>query len=183
MLTVLRLTNMNSDMIIGAVKIDYLPVPDRSTRGTMPFNPSQGLARSESRLMRAVKALPFLTISATAFYLMCVVSSNRGTYQCRADNVQRALPHMITRSEEMMDKGVDSTIGLPGHVQPLHNFYGLEFMDSRIKGLAACFASFQFVDHVANWQGFTLLTDLGVMYAIVLIEGARHSNHMTFASM
>jgi hypothetical protein len=174
---------MNSDMIIGAVKIDYLPVPDRSTRGTMPFNPSQGLARSESRLLRAIKALPFLALSATAFYHMCVVSSNRGTYECCADKLQRAFQQMVTRFEEIMDKGVESTIGLSGHVQPLHDFYGLEIMDSRIKGLAAFFAFFQFVDHVANWQGFTLLTDLGVMYAIVLIESVRRANHMTFASM
>lgn len=36
----------------------------------MPFNPSQGLGKQESKLLRALKALPFLGITATAVYLM-----------------------------------------------------------------------------------------------------------------
>jgi hypothetical protein len=174
---------MNSDMVLGAVKIDYPPVPDRSTRGTMPFNPSQGLAKSESKLLRAVKALPFLAISAAAFYLMLVVSSDRGMYNCRANKVKHAFPEMLARFEVIMDKGVHNTIGLPDHVQPLQSFYGVEFIDSRVRGLCAFFASVQFVEHVANWQGFTFLTDAGIVYAIVLIESARRANHMTFTSV
>jgi hypothetical protein len=47
-----------------------LPVPDRSLRGTMPFNASQGLGNEESKLVRAVKALPFSGITAAAVYYM-----------------------------------------------------------------------------------------------------------------
>jgi hypothetical protein len=57
-------------MVVGAVKIDYLPVPDRSLRGTMPFNASQGLGHEESKLLRALKALPFFGITAVAVYYM-----------------------------------------------------------------------------------------------------------------
>jgi hypothetical protein len=62
-------------MILGSVKLDFLPVPDRSLHGTMPFNPVQGLGLAESKLMRAAKALPFLAISALAMKFMWGVVS------------------------------------------------------------------------------------------------------------
>jgi hypothetical protein len=61
-------------MVTGAVKIDYLPVPERSLHGTMPFNASQGLGKQESKMLRALKALPFLGFTATAVYFMWAVS-------------------------------------------------------------------------------------------------------------
>ena len=65
--------DMNCDMVTGAVKLDYLPTPERSMSGYMPFNPTQGLGKKESRLLRAAKALPFLCITAVAFYSMAVL--------------------------------------------------------------------------------------------------------------
>jgi hypothetical protein len=90
---------------------------------------------------------------------------------------------MVTRIGEILEHGVQSNIGQSGHVQPLQNFYGLEFMDSKVRGLAACFASFQFVDVLSSWQSFHFLIDAGIFYAIALIEGARRANNMTFASV
>jgi hypothetical protein len=40
----------------------------------MPFNPEQGVGKTESKMLRAVKALPFLGISAAAVYCMWGVS-------------------------------------------------------------------------------------------------------------
>jgi hypothetical protein len=57
---------MYRHLVIGAVKLDYLPLPDRSLRGTMPFNPSQGLSHGESKLMRAAKAVPFFGVAILA---------------------------------------------------------------------------------------------------------------------
>ncbi|KAF1919000.1 hypothetical protein BDU57DRAFT_527108 [Ampelomyces quisqualis] len=159
------LTDISCDLIIGAVKIDYLPVPERSLHGTMPFNPSQGVGKVESKLLRALKALPFLGVSAVAVYCMWGI----------------ALPPMIERIGQIMDVGVDSKIGQLGHLNTYESFYGLEFVDTRIRGLAACFASFQFVDVVSSWQSFTFLTDVGIVYAILLIEAARTANYMTFS--
>lgn len=70
---------MNCDMIIGAVRLDYLPVPEQSLLGTMPFNPSQGMGNEDSKLLRAAKALPFLGITSLAVYFMWVVVSVRQT--------------------------------------------------------------------------------------------------------
>lgn len=66
---------MSCDMVLGAVKLDYLPVPDRSLHGTMAFNPSQGLGKAESKSWRTVKALPFLGIIAAAMFFMWGVSA------------------------------------------------------------------------------------------------------------
>jgi hypothetical protein len=82
-----------------------------------------------------------------------------------------------------METGLNSNIGRPGFVKPLHSFYGLEVVDSRVRGLAACFTSFQFVDTICNWQSFSFLIDAGIIYAIILIEGARRANTMTLVSM
>jgi len=66
---------MTCDMVLGSVKLDFLPVPDRSLHGTMPFNSAQGLGHAESKLRRAVKALPFLAITALAIKFMWGVVS------------------------------------------------------------------------------------------------------------
>jgi hypothetical protein len=132
----------------------------------MPFNASQGLGQLESKLLRAIKALPFLVI-VVFFYIMLGI----------------AHPPMLARIGEIMEKGVKNNLGQGNVVKPLHSFYGLEFIDSRIRGLAACFASLQFVDAIANWQSFSFLADIGIVYAIVLIESARRANIMTVASL
>ncbi len=67
------------------------------------------------------------------------------------------------------------------HVEALHHFYGAEFLDGRFKGAVACFASFQFVDLVCSWQSLTFLTDVGLVYSILLIESARRANMLTLS--
>lgn len=89
----------------------------------------------------------------------------------------------MTRIFEIMDHGVNNVIGTPGHVTTLPSFYGIDFIDSRFAPLVACFASIQFSDIICNWQSFNFLTEVGVVYAIMLIESARRANVMTLASM
>ena len=56
--------DMAGDMIVGAVQLDYLPLPVRSLRVTEPFNPRQGSGFKESKFKRAFLALPFLALAA-----------------------------------------------------------------------------------------------------------------------
>jgi 2-polyprenyl-6-methoxyphenol hydroxylase-like FAD-dependent oxidoreductase len=49
-------------IVLGAEKLDFLPIPQRSVKGMMPFNPKQGITRSESTAFRALLALPILSI-------------------------------------------------------------------------------------------------------------------------
>lgn len=169
---------------MGSVKLDYLPLPDRSLHGNMPFNPSQGLGLNESKMARTVKALPFLTITAAAVYFMwgIVSFSVKRLLEYETKTLQ-ALPPMIDRIGEILEHGVtiNPNLGQPGVLKSLHNFYGLEFIDGRFRGLAACFAPLQFVDAISSWQSYTFLADVGILYAIVLIEGARRANVLTFA--
>ncbi|KAJ9417961.1 hypothetical protein QL093DRAFT_2565917 [Fusarium oxysporum] len=59
------LQDMASNMFIGAPMLDYLPPPRASLGGTMPFNPTQGEDKKESKIERALVALPMLGL----FYL------------------------------------------------------------------------------------------------------------------
>lgn len=152
-------------MIIGSVKLDYLPIPERSMKGTMRFNPSQGLGQAESKLWRAARGLPFLAITATALYYMFVV----------------CLPSLLVRVDEILENGVQNNIGKAQHIKPLHSFYHIDFIDNRFRGLIACFASLQFVDLISSWQSLSFLTDVGLVYSILLIESARRANIMTFS--
>ncbi|KAK5999341.1 hypothetical protein QM012_005559 [Aureobasidium pullulans] len=61
---------LQSDMSVGATLIDYLPPPEISLLGHMPFNPEQGQGHKENLLLRAVFALPFLVFSAFAYRLV-----------------------------------------------------------------------------------------------------------------
>ncbi|KXS95079.1 hypothetical protein AC578_9584 [Pseudocercospora eumusae] len=56
--------NMQTDNIRGAELLEWLPVPERSLNGTMPFNQYQGVGNKESLLSRALLASPLLLISA-----------------------------------------------------------------------------------------------------------------------
>ena len=86
---------------------------------------------------------------------------------------------MVPRAHELMEKGVENEIGETGSFKLLWSFYGIETLDSRFRGLVACFSSMQFVDPVCSWQTLTFLTDLGIVYSVLLIESARRANIMT----
>ena len=90
---------------------------------------------------------------------------------------------MLTRVVDIMQNGVHDNIEQTGLFKPLHSFYGIEFIDSRLRGPVAFFSALQFADARANWQSFSFLTDAGIIYAIVLIESARRANIMTWAQM
>ena len=47
-----------SDFVIGAEKVDHLPIPKRSLQGTMPFNRRQGWGYESKKLDRLLRVLP-----------------------------------------------------------------------------------------------------------------------------
>jgi hypothetical protein len=63
------LENLTSDVVVGAIRIDYLPLPKGSLLGNMPFNPEQGEGHKENLLLRALLAIPFLAVFAYAWRL------------------------------------------------------------------------------------------------------------------
>jgi hypothetical protein len=51
-----------SARLIGAERVNYLPVPARSLKGTMPFNQTMGVGGTENISRRAMIALPLLVL-------------------------------------------------------------------------------------------------------------------------
>ncbi|KAK8071479.1 monooxygenase [Apiospora hydei] len=145
------------DMAVGAPCIDYLPIPPRSTKGTMLFNPSHGMGKHESRWKRAFVALP-LVFLAVGF--MKVV-----TGLLPVDNIRQVLDSGVYHPEN----GGASVNLVPG-------IYGISLVDnlSRIHNLEAV---------VAREKAFFLMlsffADYGVWYVILLIESARRANYFS----
>ncbi|KAK5654520.1 hypothetical protein OQA88_7149 [Cercophora sp. LCS_1] len=55
--------NLQSEIVVGAPAINFLPIPRRSVTGTMPFNPTQGLGKTESKLRRfVIIVIPFIIL-------------------------------------------------------------------------------------------------------------------------
>ena len=63
---------------IGAERVEYLPVSTRSISGTCPFNPEQGLGRSESKAKRAAFAFPLIA-SSILYITLSQITFSRGT--------------------------------------------------------------------------------------------------------
>jgi hypothetical protein len=68
------LENLTSDVVVGAIRIDYLPLPEGSLLGNMPFNPEQGEGHKENLLLRALLALPFLAVLVYAWMSSTLVT-------------------------------------------------------------------------------------------------------------
>jgi len=159
------LSDLNSDLLIGATKLDYLPVPERSMRGTMPFNPDQGIGHKESLLYRMLLALPFLALSALAFNLMTADGAL----------LAKAVGEILENGHIAWDRG---SFTLPTA------FYHIKWLDDTLRPVTIFFASADFeIDPVAWWQMLSFITDLGVLYSIFLIESTRRANALTFAQM
>ncbi|KAH6632426.1 hypothetical protein F5144DRAFT_621224 [Chaetomium tenue] len=145
--------------IIGATKIDYLPLPMASLTGTKPFNPSQGDGHRESKLKRMVYALPLLALTFIAAWVM---------------NAQPALEW----ATGLLDSGVIRLAS--GDVPILRSFYQVPALDD----LVALYNTFFFPtlydsDPVSRRQLISFLTDGAILLTIWIFESARRANMMT----
>ena len=157
------LIDMQSDLVVGAIMLDYLPPPPRSLKATLPFNPEQGVGKKESLLLRALLALPFLGLVALA--VNCMV----------ADGAFPAVGKIIKEGSITWDGG---------SVPVLSTFYHIKWLDDLWRPVTIIFAPWNFaIDPVAWWQMVTFITDFGVLYSILLIESARRANKLTLAQM
>lgn len=157
------LMDIHTDIMIGATKLSYLPPPPRSIQGTMPYNPEQGIAKKESKLLRALLALPFLAILAIAVRQMDLSPALAG--------VER----IIQSGEIVWDSG-----SLPVR----NGLYGIPWLDNLLRPVTIAFAQWNVgYDGPGSWQSFTFLTDFGTLYSIFLVESARRANFLTFAQM
>ena len=145
---------------VGAAKIDYLPIPRRSLTGNMPFNPSQGIGKQESRVLRTLKALPMFIMAYACFHIMFGMVPYEEGFKILEAGVYRW--------------GEDKELRLLDHV------YRISFFDEQARpGTLVTTPSQMNADPGSWFQMFSFLADFGVWYAIMLIESARRANQFT----
>jgi hypothetical protein len=73
-------TGKQSARLIGAERVNYLPVPARSLKGTMPFNQTMGVGGTGSISRRTIIALPLLIVGfASNWWASTKLSSGNTT--------------------------------------------------------------------------------------------------------
>ncbi|KAF4501673.1 hypothetical protein FAGAP_2126 [Fusarium agapanthi] len=111
----------------------------------------------ESRLRRAIHALPFLLITAI---------------MSRAFAMAKPIGPMI---EETVKTSVFTAQNVT--VPVIKSFYGVPVLDDVFAVVTVAFAHLQFfTDEEAYWQLLVFLTDFAGMYAVVMVEGGICAN-------
>lgn len=103
------LQDMGSNIYIGAPMLEYLPPPRASLGGTMPFNPTQGEDRKESKIKRALVASPMLGLLYLAKTIL---------------DINKPVPWLL----QMLETGKLSADTDP--VPKLHTFHNINWLDS-----------------------------------------------------
>ena len=145
---------------IGATLLSFLPPPPRSLNANMPLNPPQGLIRNGKMLRRAIVALPFLLMSIACFYVLI-----------------RLIP--FEQIDLMLHSG-KIVGGKSSSFRIREKFYHVTILDNLARPATILFAPSTFAYDPISWfQMFTFLADIGVIYAITLVEANRRASMMT----
>lgn len=145
--------------MIGAAKLDFLPLPTVSLTGTKPFNPSQGVGLHESTLKRMLFALPLLALAFAAVHVMDARST-------------------IPWASALRDGGVLQLE--TGSVPILRSFYGVRLLDDFFSLINVYFLpSVYGYDPVSRRQFISFLTDCTVVVTISVFESVRRANVLT----
>ncbi|KAF4549084.1 FAD-dependent monooxygenase-like protein 1 [Elsinoe fawcettii] len=153
--------DMQLDELLCASKLDFLPPPKRSLQGTAPYNPSQGKHKKEWLSGRLLLALPFFI----SFYLAS-----------RTITPDSIIPDLLDISGKGLYQHGSTKLKL------LPSFTGLPGLDDQIRPATAAFLpSILGTDLLSRAQCLTFLTDLCVVYGILLVESGRRSNLLTIA--
>ncbi|THY17079.1 FAD/NAD(P)-binding domain-containing protein [Aureobasidium pullulans] len=143
------LENLGSNMAVGATLLDYLPPPEVSLKGALPFNPEQGDGHKESFFRRALVALPFLGLFV---YAISIASAN----------------FVDTENRGLFDVTRNGT-GLPSAA--------LGGQGNRFAMLSDVYiAASENTDLATSFRTATLLAYFGVILAIWSIEAVRRCN-------
>ena len=158
--------DLASDGWIGATLLNYLPPPPRSLTSNMPFNPKQGLGREESKLYRAIGALPLLVMA------------------CWHYRIFKRLVPWKTLNATLLAGEIKLGVSRPFYFPIFQKFYHIKFLDDFWRGATVLFApSTLGYDPVSSWQMQSFLPDVGLVYSILLIESARRANKLTISQM
>ncbi|KAL1842350.1 hypothetical protein VTJ49DRAFT_5518 [Mycothermus thermophilus] len=148
-----------SNTMVGAAKLDFLPLPKTSLTGTMPFNPTMNDGVGGSKLHRMLFALPLLALVFIA------------------GSVMDATPvgHLAAA---VRDGGVIPSIR--DHVPILRSFYHIPSFDDFLALVNTFFYPSMFgTDPAARRQMISFITDGAVLQTIWHFESARRASLLT----
>lgn len=145
------------DTYVGSELLSFLPPPARSQMTNMPLNPPPLLLGKESKWYRTLKAVPFLILSALCFQALIVLIP--------FDGLETMVnSRLINWSESFSFEIWDQ-------------FYGVSILDDLARPATVLFSPSSFGHDTISWaQMFTFLADIGLIYAIALIESNRRAN-------
>lgn len=156
------LADVTCDSMVGAEILDSLPPPPRSLEATMPWDPESGIGKHESKLLRALYALPLLAI----LY---------GCSRTMGPALSPGLPALQSAS-----RAGEIALGNGQVVPLLTRYFGLKSFDDFIGIYVAAFTpSIGGQDPASRMQMISLLGDLIPIQAIWMIEGVRRGNFLT----
>ncbi|CAH0051421.1 unnamed protein product [Clonostachys solani] len=159
--------NLACGNMIGAEKLDYLPVPPRSLEATMPYNQAQGVGHSESKTRRALIALPLLILSILAWLTMAPV------LEASIDIVvnKSVVPRMVAQLNGVtldLTQSVYHIAILGNKTLPLRDMFLPAILD---------------VDPALRARLLGFLIETAPIYMIWLFEAYRRSNVLTFLQL
>jgi hypothetical protein len=160
-------TDLACNSTIGAEKVEFLPDPERSYLGTMPFNKNRGVGQEESRLLRALVALPILAISYCCFLAIKAIASS---------------PTLVSQLSTALTTGT-----LPFDTYPATtlatSYYGpLSSLNTTFRPIIGFFSpALLEADIPQRLQLLFFLTDIGLIYLILTLESHRRANVLAFA--
>lgn len=144
--------NLTSD-----INPPYSLSPRSSLHHKTPITMTLHTSPPESRLRRAIHAVPFLLITAI---------------MSRAFAMAKPIGPII---EETVKTSIFTAQDVT--VPMIKNFYGVPVLDDVFAVVTVAFAHLQFfTDEEAYWQLLVFLTDFAGMYTVVMIEGYRPGN-------
>lgn len=114
----------------------------------------------ESRISRAVLALPFLVLAAICLNAMDI------------DKLKAQQIPFLAQGRITWDNGAKS-------IPILDQFYGAAFLDDMWRGITVSFSPGYLSDPISWWQIVTFLNDLAPLYAVWYIESCRTGNAWT----
>ncbi|KAK4169846.1 Neuroligin-4, X-linked [Cladorrhinum sp. PSN259] len=148
------------ELMVGSEKIDFLPLPEKSLRRDKvlaPFNPMIGVTKQESKLWRAVLALPLLAMAGLAFHVMDV------------SPVLKAAKAMRDAGKLVLSDG--EQVGV------LRRFYGLEGLDDFIAEVNMFFVPGMYgLSPQCRRQMLTFITEGTTLLLIWTFESTRRAN-------
>lgn len=157
------LSDLTCDALVGAEILESLPVPQRSLDATWGFDPESGIGKKESKLIRALYALPLLFIA----------------YGCH-QSMGATIGSLVGAVTE------PGTIDLgAGIIAPLvSKFFGIASLDNFISKYVAFFTpAIGGFDPVGRMQAIAFLGDLIPIQTIWMIESIRRGNFVTVAHL